>query len=203
VAAACRQYSRFDAFVCAYTYITKSVPGFFVSFVLIGVFVAILGVLPSNGMYDPNVKSLGSLARHMVLPVAASSIGMAGIFARQSRGAMLEVMGEDYIRTARSKGIKRSAVIFRHAFRNALLPVVTVVGMVVAFIVSGSVIIESIFAWPGIGSLMMTAVGKRDYPVIMGLTVLISATVLVVNLVMDVVYALLDPRISFGKAGAK
>jgi len=200
ILSACKQYSAADSVTSGYAYLTQSVPGFFVAFLLIFAFAAKLKIFPTSGMYDPNTKSLASLARHMVLPALAGCFGTMGIFIRQTRSAMLEVMNEDYMRTARSKGIRKSQVIVRHAIRNAMMPVVTVVGMCVMFMVSGSLIIENMFAWPGIGSLMMTAIGKRDYPIIMGITVLISISILVINLVMDVVYALLDPRISFGAA---
>ena len=111
--------------------------------------------------------------------------------------SMLEVMQEDYIRTARSKGLKKWGVIYKHGLKNALIPVITVVGMSIPSLVGGAVITEQVFGWPGVGSLMVTAINGRDYPVIMGITVMIAAAVLVANILTDVAYGLLDPRISY------
>lgn len=113
------------------------------------------------------------------------------------RSSMLEVMQEDYIRTARSKGLRRWPVIYRHGLKNALIPVITVVGMSIPSLVGGAVITEQVFGWPGVGSLMVTAINGRDYPVIMGITVMIAAAVLLANILTDVAYGLLDPRISY------
>lgn len=109
----------------------------------------------------------------------------------------MEVLNEEYIKTARSKGLKEWIIVIRHAFRNALIPVVTSISLSIPFLIGGAVVTEQIFAWPGIGSLMVTAINNRDYPVIMGVTVLISVVVLVANLVLDLIYAKLDPRISY------
>lgn len=198
IVSACKQYSKTDTITSGYSYISQAMPGFFIAFILIYIFAAKLGWLPTSGMYDSGEKSVFGLVKHMVLPVIASSFSIIGIFIRQTRSATLEVMNEDYIKTARSKGISKKRVILKHAVRNAMLPVVAVIGMCVANLLSGSVVVEQIFGWPGTGSLMMTAIEKRDYPIIMGLTVLIAAMVLIVNLLLDIVYAALDPRISFG-----
>ena len=109
----------------------------------------------------------------------------------------MEVLNDQYIKTARSKGLKEAIIVVRHAFRNALIPVVTSISLSIPFLIGGAVVTEQIFAWPGIGSLMVTAINNRDYPVIMGVTVLISVVVLIANLVLDLIYAKLDPRISY------
>lgn len=109
----------------------------------------------------------------------------------------MEVLNEEYIKTARSKGLKENIIVVKHAFRNALIPVVTSISLSIPFLIGGAVVTEQIFAWPGIGSLMVTAINNRDYPVIMGVTVLISVVVLVANLILDLIYAKLDPRISY------
>mgnify|MGYP000701717711 CR=1 FL=1 len=110
---------------------------------------------------------------------------------------MIDALNQDYIRTARAKGLKEKVVVYSHAFRNALIPVVTSISLSIPFLIGGAVVTEQIFAWPGIGSLMVTAINNRDYPVIMGVTVLISVVVLVANLILDLIYAKLDPRISY------
>lgn len=173
-------------------------PNFFVGLVFIYFFAIILKILPSGGMYDSaGVKSGAVLAKHMIMPCLVLSFQQIGGWVRHMRSSMLEVMQEDYIRTAKSKGLKKWAVIYRHGLKNALIPVVTVVGMSIPSIVGGAVITEQVFGWPGIGSLMVTAINGRDYPVIMGITVMIAAAVLVANILTDVAYGLLDPRISY------
>ena len=133
--------------------------------------------------------------------LAASSIVLSfqqiGGWVRHMRSSMLEVMQDDYIRTAKSKGLTKWKVIMKHALKNALTPVVTVVGMSIPSIVGGAVVTEQVFGWPGIGSLMVTAINGRDYPVIMGITVMIAAAVLIANILTDVAYGILDPRISY------
>lgn len=120
-----------------------------------------------------------------------------GNYIKQTRASVMEVLNEEYIKTARSKGLKENIIVVKHAFRNALIPVVTSISLSVPFLIGGAVVTEQIFAWPGIGSLMVTAINNRDYPVIMGVTVLISVVVLVANLILDLIYAKLDPRISY------
>ena len=124
---------------------------------------------------------------------------MMGNFIKQTRGSVMEVMNEEYIKTARQKGISEFRVVVFHALRNAWIPIVTTIGLNIPFLVGGAVVTEQIFAWPGIGSLMITAINTRDYDLIMGVTVLIAIVVLVANIVLDLVYAWLDPRIGYGK----
>lgn len=142
-------------------------------------------------------KSFGDLVRHMILPVAVLAFQQIGNLIRQVRGSMLEVLQEDYIRTAREKGLKERRIVIRHGLRNALIPVVTTIGMNLPFIVGGAVVTEQIFGWPGIGTLMVQSINARDYPCIMGITVFIAIVVLIGNLITDLVYGLLDPRISY------
>ncbi len=152
--------------------------------------------LPTGGMYtNANTQTLGDLIKHLVLPVLSLSLSSAGSFIRQTRSAMLEVIGEEYVKMARAKGMLERTVLYVHALRNAMLPIVTCIGMSIPGLVGGAVIIEQIFGWPGMGSLLVLSVSYRDYPVIMGITMYITIAVLVTNLLMDLIYAVLDPRI--------
>ena len=173
-------------------------PNFFVGLVFIYLFAIVFNILPSGGMYSSSgAHTFGDLMKHMILPCLVLSFQQIGGWVRHMRSSMLEVMQEDYIRTARSKGLKKWGVIYKHGLKNALIPVITVVGMSIPSLVGGAVITEQVFGWPGVGSLMVTAINGRDYPVIMGITVMIAAAVLIANILTDVAYGLLDPRISY------
>ena len=149
-------------------------------------------------MYDTTgVRTYAMLARHMIMPTVVLSFQQMGSWIRFTRSSMLEVLSEDYIRTAKSKGLRWNTVVYRHGLRNALIPVVTEIGMSIPTLVGGAVVTEQIFNWPGIGSLMVQSINARDYPVIMGITVMVAAVVLIGNLVVDLAYGLLDPRISY------
>ena len=136
------------------------------------------------------------VARHMVMPVLVLAFSMAGSNIRYIRSAVLEILQQDYLRTARAKGIGHFRVINKHALRNALVPIVTVIGMEIPVLFGGAVIIEQVFSWPGLGLMTMSAITGRDYPVIMGVCLLSAAVVLVANLITDILYALVDPTIS-------
>ena len=173
-------------------------PNFFAALILIYVFAIWLKWLPSGGMYSSSsVHALPDLLRHMVLPMLVLSFQQIGALTRHMRSSMLEVIGQDYVRTARAKGLPWRKVINRHCIRNALTPIVTVVGMSIPSFVGGAVITEQVFGWPGVGTLMVTAITARDYPVIMGVTVFIAAAVLLANLLTDMAYGLIDPRITY------
>ncbi|MDR7476649.1 MAG: ABC transporter permease, partial [Armatimonadota bacterium] len=135
--------------------------------------------------------------RHLLLPSVTLGAASAAIVARMTRSSMLEVLGQDYIRTARAKGLAERVVVNRHALRNALIPVVTVLGLQLGTLLSGAVLTETVFAWPGIGRLLVDAVLARDYPIIQGATLLIAATFVALNLAVDLLYGLLDPRIRY------
>lgn len=196
--AASKPNSKRDYVSGGISMLMMATPNFFVGLVFIYLFAITFKILPSGGMYNSSgVRTVGDLARHMVMPCLVLSFQQIGGWVRHMRSSMLEVMQEDYIRTARSKGLKKWTVIMRHGLKNALTPVVTVVGMSIPSIVGGAVVTEQVFGWPGVGSLMVTAINGRDYPVIMGITVLIAAAVLVANILTDVAYGLLDPRISY------
>ena len=139
--------------------------------------------------------SVSDLLHHLILPAFVLSIGHAALIMRYMRASMLEVLNQDYVRTARAKGVKEFWVVTKHALRNALLPVVTLIGSTIGLAVGGAIFIESVFNWPGMGLLLISAVETRDYPVIMGATLVIGACVIVVNILTDLAYAVIDPRI--------
>ncbi|MDR1650984.1 MAG: ABC transporter permease [Synergistaceae bacterium] len=175
-----------------------SSPNFFVGLVLIYIFSVKLKLLPSNGLYDSaGEKSFGMLLRHMILPVLVLSFQHIGNWTRHMRSSVISTLTEDYIRTARAKGLGRTQTILRHALRNSLTPLLTVIGMSIPEFVGGAVITEQIFSWPGVGSLMVQAISSRDYPVIMGITVFVALLALLSNLVTDILYGQLDPRVRY------
>jgi ABC-type dipeptide/oligopeptide/nickel transport system permease component len=159
--------------------------------VLIVVFSIALGWLPVSGAGDGAWEFL----KHLVLPAVTLGLGMAAILTRMVRSALLEELGQDYIRTARAKGLSEGAVVYRHALRNALNPVLTVVGLQFGSLLAGAIVTETIFGWPGIGRLTLTAISNRDYPLVQGCILAVGLTYVVVNLVTDALYALADPRI--------
>ncbi|MFR7717916.1 MAG: ABC transporter permease [Lachnospiraceae bacterium] len=194
---AIHQYEKGDYAVVTISFLGSSIPGFFLSLLLIYVFTVKLGWLPSSGMTTLGaVSGAGDVAAHMVMPVLVLAFSMAGSNIRYIRSAVLEILQQDYLRTARAKGIGRFRVINKHALRNALVPIVTVIGMEIPTLFGGAVIIEQVFSWPGLGLMTMSAISSRDYPVIMGVCLLSAVVVLVANLVTDILYALVDPTIS-------
>ena len=193
---AIKQYSKGDYAVVTVSFLGSSIPGFFLSLLLIYIFTVKLGWLPSSGMTTLGTDGgFVDVLKHMIMPVMVLAFSLAGSNIRYIRSAMLEILQQDYLRTARAKGIGRTKVIYKHALRNALIPIVTIFGMQIPMLFGGAVIIEQIFSWPGLGLLTMTAISDRDYPVIMGVCLLSAIVVLVANLVTDIVYALVDPTI--------
>lgn len=194
---AIHQYSKGDYAVVTASFLGSSVPGFFLSLLLIYIFTVRLGWLPSGGMTTLGTEggTSSDVARHMVMPVIVLAFSMAGSNIRYIRSAMLEILQQDYLRTARAKGIGHFRVINKHALRNALVPIITVIGMEIPVLFGGAVIIEQIFSWPGLGLMTMSAISNRDYPVIMGVCLLSAIVVLVANLITDILYALVDPTI--------
>jgi peptide/nickel transport system permease protein len=188
ILAATRRSTWVDTTVMLVALAGVSVPVFWLGLNLILLFSVRLQWLPSFG-YET--------WRHLVLPSLTLGAASAAIVARMTRSAMLEVLGQDYVRTARAKGLAERVVVSRHALRNALIPVVTVLGLQLGTLLSGAVLTETVFAWPGIGRLLVEAVLARDYPIIQGATLLIAATFVVLNVAVDVLYGLLDPRIRY------
>ena len=180
------------------SFIGASVPNFFLSLLLIYVLAVKLKWFPTSGMQSSGMSgNLLDLLHHLALPAFVCGIQPIGNYIKHTRSSVLEVLNEEYIKTARSKGLTNVVIVLKHAFRNALIPIVTTISLSIPFLIGGAVVTEQIFAWPGIGSLMITAITSRDYPVIMGVAVLICGVVLVANLILDLIYAALDPRIKF------
>ncbi len=196
IAAAVRQNSWLDGLVMAGALLGLSVPSFWLGLNLISVFSVALGWFPTGG-YTPIAEAPLDWLRSLVLPAVALGLAQAALIARMTRSSMLEVLRMDYIRTARAKGLLERVVIYRHAFRNSLIPVVTVVGIVVGLLLGGSVIIETVFTLPGMGRLIVSAVQHRDYPVVQGVILFIASSYLLTNLAVDLAYAWIDPKIRY------
>ncbi|OIN98919.1 diguanylate cyclase [Candidatus Desantisbacteria bacterium CG_4_10_14_0_8_um_filter_48_22] len=203
VLSAAKQYSAFDKSTTLLVFIGFSVPSFWLALMLMDVFGVRFNILPISGIRDIGSEYLPFWGRmldtlkHLVLPVFVSAFtGLASV-SRYTRAAMLEAIRQDYIRTARAKGLDENTVIYRHALRNAMLPVVTLIGFSIPGLIGGSFIIETIFAWPGMGRLGFNAIMARDYPVIMGVGVISAFLTLAGNLVADILYAVVDPRIRY------
>jgi len=193
---AVRRNSPLDLGLSVWAFFGISSPAFLTALVGLYVFSVMLRWAPAGGMLTPGAPfSLGDLLSHLVLPALLLSIGHTALIMRYMRSSLLEVLNQDYVRTARAKGVTEFWVIVKHAVRNALLPVVTLIGSTIGIAVGGAIFLESVFNWPGMGLLLVNAVETRDYPVIMGATLIVGACVIIVNLLTDVVYAAVDPRI--------
>ena len=201
VLSATRQYSTFDKVTTVFVFVGFATPDFWLALMLMILFGVQLGWLPISGLRSPTWEYLAfwrqqwDFVAHLALPILVATFGGLAGFSRYMRQSMLEVVRQDYIQSARAKGLSESVVIGKHALRNALLPIVTVLGLSLPGLIGGSVIVESIFAIPGMGQLMVQAVFERDYPVIMGNLVIVATLTLVANLIADLTYSLVDPRI--------
>jgi peptide/nickel transport system permease protein len=196
VGAARRPGGWLDQLLMTVALLGVSFPSFWLGLMLIVVFAVQLDWLPSGG-YVPFSESVGGWLRSATLPAISLALLQIGLLARITRATMLDALGQDYVRTARTKGLSSAVVVWKHAFRNVLVPVVTVVGIIVSLLLSGSVVIESVYSVPGIGRLMASAVLRRDYPVIQGGLLVTGAGFVVLNLLVDVLYAYLDPRVRY------
>jgi peptide/nickel transport system permease protein len=198
VLSAIRQYSFLDYFATVSGFTAISIPSFFLSLAAIYLFALKLNWLPSSGMVTVGQPAtFGDGLRHLILPAFVLGLAEAAPLIRYTRSSMLEVIRQDYVNTARAKGLREGAVIWRHALRNALIPLVTIVALNLPRLLGGTVIIEAIFAWPGMGTLAITAVQARDYPVIMAINLITAFLILGSNLLADVIYAVIDPRIKY------
>jgi peptide/nickel transport system permease protein len=201
VMSATRQYSLFDKITTVFVFVGFATPDFWLALLLMMFFSVQLGWLPISGLRDMNWEYMGfwkqqwDFLSHLILPVAVATFGGLAGLSRYMRQAMLEVVRQDYVQVARAKGLAERVVIRKHALRNAMLPVVTILGLSLPGLVGGSIIIEWTFAIPGMGQLMVQSAFARDYPVIMGNLVVVATLTLVANLVADVAYGLVDPRI--------
>lgn len=200
VISATKQYSVFDSFFTIVALIGISIPSFFLGLLLIKWFAVDLSIFQVSGMQSTGSTATGiskiiDILYHMFLPfVVLTFISIAGIM-RYMRSSMLEVIRQDYIRTARAKGLKEKVVIYKHALRNALIPVITLLGFMIPGLFSGAIITEQVFGWPGIGPVQVLATVNRDYPLLMGLNMFLALLTLLGNLFADIAYALVDPRI--------
>jgi len=198
ILSAVKQYSWMDYVSTFLSFGAVSVPGFFLALGLIYVFALKLHWLPTSGMRTlGQPESLWDSTKYMIMPVAVLGIGSAAPLVRYARSSMLEVLHQEYVNTARAKGLREWTVILRHAFPNALIPLITVIGLRLPVLFAGSVIVEEIFHWEGMGTLNIWAVLNQDYTVLMGLNMIAGFLVLAANLVADVAYAFVDPRIRF------
>lgn len=201
ILSATKRYSLFDKLTTVFVFVGFSIPTFWLALLLMIFFGVNLGILPISGIQSIDVSDMNTVERfidqvkHLILPVGISAFGGIAGLSRYSRSSMLEVIRQDYIRTAKAKGLKESDVIFRHAFRNALMPVVTILGLSVPGLIGGGVIFETIFAIPGMGQLFYSSAMSRDYPTIMGILVIGAILTLIGNLLADISYAFVDPRI--------
>jgi peptide/nickel transport system permease protein len=171
-----------------------SMPTFWLGLNLIFVFGVLLGWLPVAG-YEPLQSGLWESLRYLILPSITLGLFQAALLARLTRSMMLETLGDDYVRTARAKGLAEHAVVLRHAFRNAAIPLVTVIGLIFAALLGGAVITEQVFNIPGVGRLLIQAVARRDYPVVQGVVMIVAGLYVVINLLVDLLYGYLDPRL--------
>jgi peptide/nickel transport system permease protein len=200
---ALHQYSKMDNTITAITFILYSMPVFFFALGAIYIFSVSfkrwgLPHLPAVGMFDPQIgKTPSQVAIHMVLPVATLAFIYFAAYSRYIRSSMLDVINQDYIRTARSKGLPRRQVIYGHALKNAALPIVTVIGLDLPFLLGGAIVTERIFAWPGMGRLFLDNLSRGDTPVIMGILMMIAVAVILFQIITDITYAWLDPRIRY------
>lgn len=202
VISAVKQNTWIDYGLTLFSFIGISIPAFWLALMMLFFFGAELQWLPTRGMRSIDVapgfwNSVQDTVAHYVLPVAAVTlIGLSG-YVRFQRAAMLEVLGQDYVRTARAKGLPERTVIFKHAWRNALIPIVTLLGYVLVILVEGSIVVESIFSWPGMGLLAVHALENRDYPLVMGVVLLSSLMIVLGTLLSDILYAVIDPRVRY------
>jgi peptide/nickel transport system permease protein len=200
IISAIKQYSGFDKTFTLLAFISLSLPSFFVALVSINIFALKLGIFPVGGMTTAGSKATGianiiDITKHMFLPVVTLTVIQIGSWVRYVRTSMLEVIRQDYIRTARAKGLKEKVVIYKHALRNGLIPIVTFIGMSIPGLFSGALITETIFIWPGIGRIGYEAILNRDYTLLMGFNMLVALLTLLGNLLSDILYAVVDPRI--------
>ena len=197
IIAAVHRNSVLDQTLTAVSFFGLSLPVFWFGLMLIILFSVTLNWLPAGGMSTPGEASPANVAWHLILPVIALSTSIMAELVRYTRSSMISVLGQDYVRTARAKGVAETAVIVKHAFRTALVPVVTLLAMLIPRLVGGAAVTETVFSWPGMGRLAVTAALNRDFPTIMGITLVISIVVIVSNLIVDLLYLRLDPRVRY------
>lgn len=197
IAAAVKRNTVVDQSILVVSLFGVAMPNFWLGLNLILLFSVTLGWLPTSGYVPIADGGISGVLRSLLLPAIALGFSQAALISRMTRSSVLDVLSQDYIRTARAKGVLPRLVLARHALRNALIPVMTVAGITMATLIGGSVVIETVFAIPGVGSLMVQSIFRRDYPVIQGTLLVVAALYVLVNLLVDMVYVALDPRISY------
>jgi peptide/nickel transport system permease protein len=196
ILAAYKRGSLFDQVATTLAMLAASIPSFWLGLILIQVFAVRWSWFPVSGYGGPDASFLVRLS-HLVLPATALGIVSSALITRFTRASMLDVLNDDYVRTARSKGMGEFRVVMKHAFKNALIPVLTVIGLTAALLVSGAVVTETVFSLPGVGNLVVSAVLRRDYPVIQGALLVIAALYVLINFVIDMLYLVVDPRVRY------
>ncbi|WP_339938715.1 ABC transporter permease [Undibacterium luofuense] len=192
-----RAYRRWpDHVLSVLAYISISSPAFLVGIIAMYVFALQLGWFPSGGYTDPGDESWRNILYHLAMPAMVLSLQFIGILMRYTRAGLLETMSQDYVRTARAKGLSPQQVLFRHAFPNTLIPIITVIGANFSALIGGAVFIETVFSWPGMGMLFLDGIESRDYPLIMGITLVMAVVILIINMLTDLIYSRIDPRIT-------
>lgn len=197
ILSAVKQYSWLDRMSMGVAVTGVSLPVFWTGIMLIIVFALQLRWFPSSGMSSPYGSGVGDVLWHLVLPAVTLGTASAAALARLTRSSVLEIIRQDYVRSARAKGLAERAVIARHVLKNAVNPIITVLGVQVGFLLGGAILTETVFSWPGLGSMMVRAIQARDYPLVQGGVLLIATTFVLVNLMVDLLYAVFDPRIRY------
>lgn len=198
VISATKQYSKFDYITMILALIGISMPVFWLALMLVLIFSVNLGWLPSVGMGS---EGFVDIIKHLILPSISLAVISAGVFARFTRSSMLDIIKEDYIKTANAKGLKQKIVVWKHAFKNALPPIITIVGIQFSSLLSGAILTETIFSWPGMGKLIVDAIEKRDYSLVQGGVIFVAFVYVIINLAVDLSYALLNPKVRAGFEG--
>lgn len=208
IVSAIKQYTALDKTITLGSLVVYSLPGFWLALMLVLVFSVDLGWFPTSQTRSLDYDLLsfwgkvGDRLWHLVLPVFVLAVGMAAGKARYMRNKLLEVLSEEYVLAARARGLRETSVILRHALRNALIPIITMLGMSLPFLLGGAVLIETVFAWPGLGTLAVEAVGGRDYPLLLATSMIVAVLVVLGNLLADVLYAVVDPRVAYERRKA-
>lgn len=198
IASGLRERSWSDQVATVFSFVSTSIPSFFLAIVAVFVFAVHLGWFPATGMRAYGQQSgLGDLLRHLVLPVTVLGVLSAPVYVRYTRTAIIDVLGADYVRTARAKGLSQRRVILRHILPNALMPVITIIGLGLPGLLGSSILVEQVFAWPGMGLLSINSALFRDYPVFMGTALVYAVAVLASSIITDLAYAVVDPRIRY------
>lgn len=199
MAAAVWRGSYADQWLSGVAMLGASIPSFWMGLILIQFFAVYLGWFPASGYGDPGM-GLGARLYHLILPASVLGLLNSALIIRFTRASMLDLLGEDFVRTARAKGLPERVVMFKHVLRNALVPIITVLGLTIALMIGGTVVTETVFNLPGVGNLVVRAVLRRDYPVIQGTLLVIASIYVFINLLIDLLYTLVDPRIRLGRS---